>query len=124
MFYLYILSQFLFGSGGKALPIFAAESSPLATNLSDRTLFDIIWGCFSTTFICAWATVHPNIPSGGECGRKLLWRRLNLMFWTLVAPEVTLAWAVRQWFAAQAIADTYNKHKGMHVAILNNINSG
>jgi len=112
---------FLSSGGGQALPILVAESSPPADNLSDRTLFNIIWSCFSTTFICAWATVHPNIPPGGECGRKLLWRRLKLMFWTLVAPEVVLAWAVRQWFAAQAIADTYNKHKGMHVVILSNI---
>jgi len=34
------------------------------------------------------------------------------MFWAVVAPEVVLAWAVRQWFAAGEIAEIYNnKHK-------------
>jgi len=30
------------------------------------------------------------------------------MFWTVVAPELILAWAVRQWFAAWEIRDTVN----------------
>ena len=25
-----------------------------------RTLFSIIWGCVSTTIICAWAAIHPS----------------------------------------------------------------
>lgn len=119
MFFLFTL-LFLSSDGGQALPIFAAESSLPASNvLSDRTLLNIIWSCFSTTFLCVWVTVHPNIPPAGECGRERLWRRLKLMFWTLVAPEAVLTWALRQWFAAQAIADTYNKHKGMHHVLIN-----
>ena len=32
------------------------------------------------------------------------------MFWAIVAPELVLAWAVRQWFAAREIKDIYNQH--------------
>jgi len=32
------------------------------------------------------------------------------MFWTIVAPELVLGWAVRQWFAAREIRDFYNRH--------------
>ncbi len=35
------------------------------------------------------------------------------MFWTIIAPELVLAWAVRQWFAAWEIRDTVNgTHEG------------
>ena len=36
-----------------------------------------------------------------------------LMFWMVVAPELVLAWAVRQFFAAKDIRDTYNERKGV-----------
>jgi len=31
------------------------------------------------------------------------------MFWMIVAPELVLAWAVRQFFDAKDIRDTYNE---------------
>jgi len=31
------------------------------------------------------------------------------MFWMLIAPELILVWAVRQWSAAKKIADIYNE---------------
>ena len=34
---------------------------------------------------------------------------MKLMFWMIIAPELVLAWAVRQFFAAKDIRDIYNK---------------
>ena len=31
-----------------------------------------------------------------------------MMFWTIIAPELILAWAVRQWYGAWEIKDTVN----------------
>ena len=31
------------------------------------------------------------------------------MFWMIVAPELVLAWAIRQFFAARKIRDKYNE---------------
>jgi len=31
-----------------------------------------------------------------------------MMFWTIIAPELTLAWAMRQWFGAWEIRDAVN----------------
>ena len=87
----------------------AASETSTTDGPSQRSLFTIIWGCFSTIFVCAWVSVHPNIPPAEECGWKSLWRRFRLMFWMLIAPELILAWAVRQWFAAKKIADVYNE---------------
>jgi len=75
---------------------------------SERSLFSIIWACFSTTFICTWVSVHSNIPPH-EGNWKSFIRRLKLMFWALIAPELILAWAVKQWFAAAKVASFYNE---------------
>ena len=45
---------------------------------SQRTLFNIAWGCVSTTIICAWAAIHPNIPPR-ERPFKATIRRLELI---------------------------------------------
>jgi len=77
---------------------------------SGRSLFSIIWACFSTTFICTWVSVHPNIPPL-EGNWKSFIRRLKLMFWALIAPELILAWAVKQWAAAANVATFYNESR-------------
>lgn len=71
-----------------------------------RSLFNIIWNCLSTMVLCAWVTVHPNVPPPGYW--RGLVRQLETMVWTIIAPELILAWAVRQWFAARKIRDTVN----------------
>jgi hypothetical protein len=78
---------------------------------SQRTLFNIIWGCVLTTIICAWVSIHPNIPPReGPLKRAL--RRLELMFWTVVAPEILPCWALNQLLAAITVRDVYNNRKG------------
>ncbi|KAF7316585.1 hypothetical protein MIND_00178300 [Mycena indigotica] len=33
------------------------------TDINDcRRLFDIVWGCLVTIFLCIWVSVHPNVP--------------------------------------------------------------
>jgi len=79
---------------------------------SNRTLFNIVWSCVSTTIICAWVTVHPNIPPQ-EGYFKGLFRRIELMFWTIIAPEILPAWALNQRLAATTVRNVYNKEKGV-----------
>src|SRR5258708_16490019 len=71
-----------------------------------RSLYKIVWSCVSTTIICAWVSVHPNVPPSGYW--KGLWRRVQMMIWTIIAPELILALAVKQWVAAWEIRDTVN----------------
>jgi hypothetical protein len=71
-----------------------------------RTLFGIIWSCLSTIIICAWTAVHPNVPPPNRWRAR--WKRFKTMFWMIIAPELVLAWAVRQFFAAREIRDEYN----------------
>ena len=111
MFRQYVMSLFclLTPQGAQAiieLSNRAAEPSLEYICPVKRTLFNIVWNCISTTIICAWVSVHPNVPPSGQW--KGLRRRLEMTFWTIIAPELILAWAVRQWYAAWEIRDTVN----------------
>ena len=78
---------------------------------SSRSMFNIVWGCVSTTIICAWGAIHPNIPPQ-EGPLKQTLRRLELMFWTIMAPEILPSWALKQLLAAITVRDVYNEGKG------------
>lgn len=76
-----------------------------------RTLFDVVWSCVITAFICAWTSVYPNVPPQSQGWRPLkkMLAKTKLMFWAIVAPELVVVWAAQQWLAATEIRDTYNK---------------
>src|SRR5260370_38583769 len=78
---------------------------------SKRTLFSIVWGCVTTTFICAWVAIHPNIATRDSPFKRTL-RRLDLMFWAIMVPPIFLSWALNQLLAAITVRDVYNIAKG------------
>ena len=126
MLFLFFLFFLFKDFGTEASPIFSrGEAPPTVPSLSpagstSRTLSSIIWGCVSTSLICAWVSVHPNVPppTTEAYGWKLLMRKFRLMFWTLVAPEVMVAWSFRQWLAAGMIADIHNNRHSEHDDLL------
>lgn len=74
---------------------------------AQRTVANIIWSCLSTVFVCLWVVVHPNIPGPSD---SMFVTRLKIMGCMLIAPELVIVWAGRQWFAARHIAVN---HKGV-----------
>ncbi|KAJ7104974.1 hypothetical protein C8R44DRAFT_886979 [Mycena epipterygia] len=68
---------------------------------SCRRLFDIIWGCLTTIFACTWVSVHPNLPPPNQGWLALFWRRLKMMLIAILAPELMVGFAVRQFRAAR-----------------------
>ena len=98
----------------KVAPIITREEDPSSCVdcHAQRTLYNIVWGCVSTTIICAWAAIHPNIPPR-EGPLKGALRRLELMIWAIVAPEILPAWALNQLLAAMTVRGVYNDGKGM-----------
>jgi hypothetical protein len=85
----------------------ATKPSQIAESCKEfRTIFDIIWPCFITMFACAWTAVHPNIPGPDEGKLSILWTRMKLVMLTLVAPEVTLFWALEQRRRAKEVVAT------------------
>ncbi|KDR78848.1 hypothetical protein GALMADRAFT_118323 [Galerina marginata CBS 339.88] len=94
----------------EALAIGVAELPSPTTCLcpNRRSVWDILWSCLTTIFACSWISIHPNIPAPCEIWWKISRRRLELMFWTLIAPELTILWAMRQWYGARSLAREYH----------------
>ena len=75
---------------------------------SSRTVWGIVWNCLATTFATTWVSVHPNVPFLQENDWSILRRRIFLMFLSLLAPEVMIVWAFKQWRGAVMIRELVN----------------
>ena len=60
-----------------------------------------------TIFGCTWVAVHPNIADAEEKRFMAGLRRLKLMAMAVIAPEMVILWALRQWLAARKLAKKY-----------------
>ncbi|KAJ7117540.1 hypothetical protein C8R44DRAFT_559740, partial [Mycena epipterygia] len=83
-----------------------------------RRLFDIIWGCLTTIFACTWVSVHPNVPPPNQGQLSLLWRRLRVMLIAILAPEIMVGFAARQFMAARRFSRAwYSFHVEFDVSL-------
>ena len=89
------------------VPIFIRDDSTDAD--AGRTVWDILWSCLATTFAVTWVSVHPNVPRLEETSWMVLKRRMFLMVLALLAPEVMIMWAFKQWRGAVMIKEIVNK---------------
>lgn len=101
----------------RAAPLDIVSGGTAPTNLvlptyisppNQRTVSGIIWNCFVTISLCTWTSVYPNIPGPGEKGWKVTWRRIELMLWALLTPDLILFWAARQMSGANLIKAEIN----------------
>ena len=99
------LNALLAESGNNATVL--STSSPCICPADQRSIWDILWSCLATIFACSWVSVHPNIPSPDESQWRVFLRRLELMFWAVVGPELVIAWAFRQWSSAGRLEKLY-----------------
>ena len=73
----------------------------------DRSIWDILWSCLATIFACSCVSIHPNISGPNESRWRIFLRRLELMFWAVVGPEMVISWAFRQWLGARDLEKLY-----------------
>jgi hypothetical protein len=93
----------------------ASQPTSLVDAGSRRTVWNIIWGCLVTLFACIWVAVHPNIPGPHDTSLTIALRRVKVMVLALIAPELVILWAIRQWFVASRLAE---KYRGLWVFVL------
>jgi len=77
-----------------------------------RSISGVLWSCLSTIFTCTWIAVHPNIPEPGDSRWAVLRRRLAIMGYVLLAPEMVIIWAGRQHYAARNFAKKHQENTG------------
>lgn len=61
----------------------------------------------ATLLLCIWVAVHPNIPGPDDKWTKVISQRVRIALIALVAPELIILWAVRQWLNANQLAKKY-----------------
>ncbi|KAF7356049.1 hypothetical protein MVEN_00934700 [Mycena venus] len=109
MLILFILVH-LFSKNGSAVPVAISLDSRSSTDTCDdinncRKLFDIVWGCLATIFTCTWVSVHPNVPPPNQSWLALFWRRLKMMLIGIIAPEIMVGFAARQFWGARNVVE-------------------
>ncbi|EIW75535.1 hypothetical protein CONPUDRAFT_21991, partial [Coniophora puteana RWD-64-598 SS2] len=72
-----------------------------------RSVWSIVLSCLSTIFACIYTSIHPNIPSPYDKSSTVLFRSIGIMALTLLAPEIIVAWAARQFISALV----FTRHK-------------
>ena len=72
-----------------------------------RTLSNIVWSCVVTLFSCIWIALHPNIPGPDHGSFRIALRRVKLTVIGLIAPELVVALAMRQWFVYRRLTEKY-----------------
>ncbi|KAG2360106.1 hypothetical protein BDR07DRAFT_1290685 [Suillus spraguei] len=89
--------------------ITACNSEALPTSFTDRTIWSIIFSSVLTLFACIYSAIHPNIPSPRDNSFCILRRRLGIMIMALIAPELIVTWAMRQWISARQVTRQFEK---------------
>ncbi|KAJ7364213.1 hypothetical protein DFH08DRAFT_838607 [Mycena albidolilacea] len=116
MLLLYLFVRLLQSKNGSTAPV-SNYSEPRALtdtceDINDcRKLFDIVWGCLATIFACTWVSVHPNVPPPRQSWLALLCRRLKMMLIAVLAPELIVGFATRQFFVARDLSKEYKISK-------------
>ncbi|KAG2359788.1 hypothetical protein BDR07DRAFT_1291493 [Suillus spraguei] len=74
-------------------------------SFTTRTLWSIVSSCILTLFACIYTAIHPNIPSPKDNLLRTLWWQFGLgtMIAALIAPELIVTWAMRQWLSARRV---------------------
>jgi hypothetical protein len=109
MLLLYVFVHLLQPKNGSAVPIPNSPEPRALTDACDdinncRKLFDIVWGCLATIFACTWVSVHPNVPPPCQSWLALLGRRLKMMLFAVLAPELIVGFAARQFLIARKLS--------------------
>jgi len=67
----------------------------------------------ATILASSWVAVHPNLPHPDDSRIKKTLRRVELMFWAIMTPELIIYWAARQWYGARWMEKEFQQVAGM-----------
>ncbi|KAG2357301.1 hypothetical protein BDR07DRAFT_1420831 [Suillus spraguei] len=87
----------------------AANTTTTTTSDSFKTLWSIVSSSVLTLFACVYSAIHANIPSPKDSPNNIILRRLGIMIMALIAPELIVTWAMRQWLSARQVTRQFKK---------------
>ncbi|KAF2467907.1 uncharacterized protein BDR25DRAFT_374204 [Lindgomyces ingoldianus] len=72
-----------------------------------RGTLDILWSCLFTIFICTWTIQHPMVPGRDEKWQWISIRKVWLMAFTVIAPEMLIGSAIGEYLLANESVDEF-----------------
>ncbi|KAG1778927.1 hypothetical protein EV702DRAFT_1044335 [Suillus placidus] len=93
----------------QAAPTCTTTDSSEASSFTTRTISTIVSSSVLTLFACIYSAIHPNIPSPKDSPNCVLRRRLGIMIMALIAPELVVTWAMRQWLSARHVTRQFKE---------------
>ncbi|TFK65790.1 hypothetical protein BDN72DRAFT_860393 [Pluteus cervinus] len=71
------------------------------SSVDGRTVYEIVRSCLVTIGACVYRAIHQNIPDPELSFWGRLGVTIKVTFCALIAPELIIWWAMRQWFGAK-----------------------
>jgi len=81
----------------------------LSLTFTTRSLWTIVSSSVLTLFACIYSAIHPNIPSPHDSPYYIIRRRLGVIIMALIAPELIVTWAMRQWISARCVTRQFKE---------------
>lgn len=81
-----------------------ADNDPLhpwVGECNSRGIYNIVWSCAQTIFLCAWVSVCVNIPAPGRGRWDIARDKFHFVLLTLLGPEIVLLLAFGQYRSAR-----------------------
>ncbi|EPQ52570.1 hypothetical protein GLOTRDRAFT_46824, partial [Gloeophyllum trabeum ATCC 11539] len=72
------------------------------------TLWQIVRSCTVTVVACTWVSLHLNIPHPHESWYHGPLRQVGIVIMAIIAPELVIAWALRQWLVTLRPQPSYS----------------
>lgn len=94
------------GSIGNEVPTVGWQSSP-----TTRGTWSIIIDCLVTLSLCVYTAIHPNVPRQGYTYWEFLRTRIKWVSVGIIAPELVVYTAWRQWISANHLNKQLIKSK-------------
>jgi hypothetical protein len=95
------------GDTGGEVATVGWQSSPRT-----RGTWSILISCLITLTLCAYTAIHPNVPKQGSTYSDFLWTRTKWVMVGILAPELVVYTAWRQWTSARHLNTELTKSKG------------
>jgi hypothetical protein len=102
MLFLLIICIFVYGIQAQSIPTLHPNQCPSFCHHT-RSLWNIVWSSLVTLFACIWVSVHPNIPAPTDGRVALVKQRATLLLAAVIAPELIIMFAMRQWVCARRV---------------------
>lgn len=84
-----------------SLFVAAIDSPACVDDSSRRTIWDIIWSCLTTIFLCTWVSLHPGVPSPTFTRLRVTAVRILAVIISFLAPEWVVGTAAADWWEAR-----------------------